>query len=151
MNEQIDDKQNIIQTLKNEASERMSNSDEIVKNLNKKNEDLSKTIDEMTAEIEGMKHSLQDAQNEMLRKDIDIEALRKEMHTVNGQLTDYKSAHNELEGKYSGYVNKYKEIENKYKKHSINVIISNTALVEKNIQLQRLIKRINHYKKKLIN
>ena len=158
LNDEIQDKNNIIQTLKNEASEKMSNADEMVKNLNKKNENLLKTIDEITIETNGMRESLKEAQNEMLRKDIDIEALRREMQTINGQLSDYKSAHNDLKGKYSGYVNKYKEIQGKLDETQHKCDNYNTALIDKNIKLQRLIEdnqslqnQSNKYQKESLN
>eukprot|EP00485_Elphidium_margaritaceum_P020241 CAMPEP_0202726768 /NCGR_PEP_ID=MMETSP1385-20130828/184781_1 /ASSEMBLY_ACC=CAM_ASM_000861 /TAXON_ID=933848 /ORGANISM="Elphidium margaritaceum" /LENGTH=1774 /DNA_ID=CAMNT_0049392995 /DNA_START=32 /DNA_END=5356 /DNA_ORIENTATION=- len=114
LTQEIVNKSEIICTLQNEVSQKMESADETVKNLNEKNENYSKTIAEMNSEMECLRQSIDDSANEMLRKDIDIEALRREMQHVNVQLNDYKTAHNELEKKYTAYIEKYKNVQNEY-------------------------------------
>merc|ERR1712130_196397 len=72
--------------------------------------------------------------NERLRKQIEIDSLRQKMEKIDGQLTDYKTVHNELENKYRANIVKYKKLENDY-----NEI--RTKLNDKNMDLQRLLEQ----------
>ena len=46
-------------------------------------------MDQMNGEMDGMKQSLRESQTEIVRKDIDIEALRRATHTADGQMDDH--------------------------------------------------------------
>merc|ERR1712154_248070 len=127
-------KEDIIESLQNEASQRTLNKDEMVKSLNMKNENLLKTINEINGEMDGIKESLKESENERLRKQIEIDSLRQKMEKIDGQLTDYKTVHNELENKYRANIVKYKKLENNYNEIQ-------TKLNDKNMDLQRLLEQ----------
>eukprot|EP01084_Bolivina_argentea_P256591 432055_1 len=139
LNGEICAQKNVIAALEDEVSSKMQNRDQMVKNLNDKNCHLLENMSEMKVEIERMKVELNESRNEMLRKDIDLEALRREMSTVTGQLSDYKSAHNELEHKYSAAMATRKELEHAVSETQMRCDTYNTSLIEKNIELQRLL------------
>merc|ERR1712228_947287 len=139
LSQEIQSKQAMINTLQKEASDTMLNKDEMVKHLNLKNENLSKTMEAMNAEINGIKGSLKESQEDGMKKDIDAGALRREIEIISGQLSDYKAAHNEMEGKYSANIAAYKELENKYGEMQRKSDHYNASLIDKNIHLQRLL------------
>jgi len=127
-------KEDIIDNLQNEASQRTLNKDEMVKSLNMKNENLLRKINEINGEMDGIKESLKESENERLRKQIEIDSLRQKMEKIDGQLTDYKTVHNELENKYRANIVKYKKLENNYNEIQ-------TKLNDKNMDLQRLLEQ----------
>merc|ERR1719474_1221100 len=94
----------------------------------------------MNAQIESTQSLLKEARSEMQRKEIDIEALNKELNTINGQLNDYKSAHSEMKEKYSAHVERYKALEGKMEEVQHKCDNYNTSLIERNIQLQHQLK-----------
>merc|ERR1712154_531874 len=65
---------------------------------------------------------------------IEINSLRQNMEKIDGQLTDYKTVHNELENKYRANIVKYKKLENNYNEIQ-------TKLNDKNMDLQRLLEQ----------
>eukprot|EP00488_Nonionellina_sp_1-RS-2012_P001535 TRINITY_DN2480_c0_g1_i1.p1 TRINITY_DN2480_c0_g1~~TRINITY_DN2480_c0_g1_i1.p1 ORF type:complete len:162 (+),score=49.84 TRINITY_DN2480_c0_g1_i1:182-667(+) len=84
LSEEISDQKRMICNLQNSVSDSMQNRDE-------KNSDLLNEICVNKEEMDSMKESLKETHNERLRKDIDIEALRRELNTINGSFTEYKA------------------------------------------------------------
>jgi len=111
----------------------------MVKHLNVKNEKCLATIGAMNAEIDGLKASLKELQEDGMKKDIDIDAMRREIEIANGQLSDYKTAHQELEQKYSANIASFKELESKHQEIQRKSDHYNASLIDKNIHLQKLI------------
>merc|ERR1712228_102757 len=91
--------------------------------------------------IDEMKEALKESQEDGMKKNIDIDALRREIEIANGQLSDYKAAHNEMEKKYSANIAAYKELENKYNEMQRKSDHYNASLIDKNIHLQRLLEQ----------
>merc|ERR1712228_251719 len=91
--------------------------------------------------IDEMKDALKESQEDGMKKNIDIDALRREIEIANGQLSDYKAAHSEMEKKYSANIASYKELENKYNEMQRKSDHYNASLIDKNIHLQRLLEQ----------
>merc|ERR1712173_24037 len=123
------------------ASAKMESKDEMVNHLNVKNEKLLQTMNAMKAEIDSLKGSLKESQEDGMKKTIDIDAMRREIEIANGQLADYKAAHQELEQKYSANIASYKELENNYQEMQRKSDHYNASLIDKNIHLQRLLEQ----------